>query len=210
MTTCIRVLLVDDHPLLRMGVAGYIRDAEGLELVDQLAHSGAVRNWLAAGGRADVVLLDRSLPDGDGLDLVTPIKNSGAKVIMLTIADSEAEISEAISAGVDGYVIKTSDPEQVVAAIRGVVEGQSSFPRDVMQKLARGELGTSAMGKLTGRELEIVSLVKQGMSNKVIAYKLSLSENTVRNHLRNIMEKLHLQNRVQVATLALKEERYRR
>jgi DNA-binding NarL/FixJ family response regulator len=137
------------------------------------------------------------------------VRDAGIKVIMLTIADSDEEISEAIAAGVDGYVIKSSDPEQVIAAIRSVCDGQSSFPLNVMQRMARGELSISALAALTSREMEIVEHVKEGLSNKVIAYKLKLSENTVRNHLRNIMEKLGLRNRVQVATLALKEDRKR-
>lgn len=206
----INVVLVDDHPLLRMGVSNYINQAADFRLVAQLADAGSLRDWLKSGAGADVVLLDRSLPDADGLDLVEEIKTAGLKVIMLTIADSDEEISQAISAGVDGYVIKTSEPDQVIAAIRSVCEGQGSFPLDVMQRMARGEFNQGALDGLTARELEIVEFVKQGMSNKIIAYELKLSENTVRNHLRNIMEKLKLRNRVQVATLALEQDRKRR
>jgi DNA-binding NarL/FixJ family response regulator len=90
-----------------------------------------------------------------------------------------------------------------------VCDGQSSFPLNIMQKMARGELNNSALSALTAREMEIVNHVKEGLSNKAIAYKMTLSENTVRNHLRNIMEKLGLRNRVQVATLALKEDHKR-
>jgi DNA-binding NarL/FixJ family response regulator len=205
----LNIILIDDHPLLRMGVAGYINQAEDMKLSAQLANAAELRAWLAAGNKADAALLDRSLPDADGLDLVSEIRDTGIKVIMLTIADTDEEISEAIASGVDGYVIKSSEPDQVIAAIRGVCEGQSSFPLNVMQKMARGELHSNALASLTAREMEIVDHVKEGLSNKVIAYKLSLSENTVRNHLRNIMEKLGLRNRVQVATLALKEDRKR-
>jgi len=98
----------------------------------------------------------------------------------------------------------------VLSAIRSVCAGQSSFPLNIMQSMARGEITHNALEVLTPREMEIVELVKQGLSNKIIAYNLKLSENTVRNHLRNIMEKLNLRNRVQVATLALKEDRRRR
>jgi len=205
----LNIILIDDHPLLRLGVAGYISQEEGLTMTAQLANAAELRAWLSAGNKADVALLDRSLPDADGLDLVSEVRDAGIKVIMLTIADSDEEISEAIASGVDGYVVKSSDPEQVIAAIRSVCDGQSSFPLNVMQKMARGELSSNALAALTAREMEIVEHVKEGLSNKVIAYKLSLSENTVRNHLRNIMEKLGLRNRVQVATLALKEDRKR-
>jgi DNA-binding NarL/FixJ family response regulator len=210
MSESIKVVLVDDHPLLRMGVSNYIVQAANFNLVAQFADGNSLRDWLKSGVKADVVLLDRSLPDVDGLDLVAEIKASGLKVIMLTIADSDEEISQAISAGVDGYVVKTSEPDQVIAAIRSVCEGQGSFPLDVMQRMARGEFNQSALSGLTTRELEIVEFVKKGLSNKIIAYELKLSENTVRNHLRNIMEKLKLRNRVQVATLALEQDHKRR
>lgn len=210
MSQPIKVVLVDDHPLLRMGVSNYISQAENFSLVAQFADGASLKAWLKSGNRMDVVLLDRSLPDADGLDLVDEIKACGVKVIMLTIADSDEEISEAINAGVNGYVIKTSEPDQVIAAIRNVCEGQSSFPLDVMQRMASGEFNQSALDSLTPRERQIVEFVKQGLSNKIIAYELKLSENTVRNHLRNIMEKLGLQNRVQVATLAMKADQKRR
>ena len=209
MTKPLDVILVDDHPLLRMGVAGYIGQASDMRLCAELSNAADLRAWLARGEKADVVLLDRSLPDADGLDLVSELREAGLKVIMLTIADTDEEISEAVAAGVDGYVLKSTEPAQVLAAIRNVGEGQSSFPLSIMQKMARGELQQHALSALTPRELEIVTYVKEGLSNKIIAYKLNLSENTVRNHLRNIMEKLGLRNRVQVATLALKEDRRR-
>lgn len=209
MPSPLNIVLIDDHPLLRMGVAGYIEQEPDLKLIAQLANAAELRAWLEAGNRADAALLDRSLPDADGLDLVSELRDLGIKVIMLTIADSDEEISEAISSGVDGYVVKSSEPDRVLAAIRSVCEGQSSFPLAIMQKMARGELNANALAALTPREMDIVNYVKEGLSNKVIAYKLTLSENTVRNHLRNIMEKLGLKNRVQVATLALKEDHKR-
>lgn len=206
----ISVAVVDDHPLLRMGVANSIDQTEDMRLAAQFADATSLKAWMDAGNQADVVLLDRSLPDMDALDMVSDIREKGMKVIMLTIADTEAEITEAISAGVDGYVIKSSEPEHVLSAIRSVCAGQSSFPLSIMQSMARGEIAHNALEVLTPREMEIVEFVKQGLSNKIIAYNLKLSENTVRNHLRNIMEKLGLRNRVQVATLALKEDRRRR
>ncbi|KAB2310990.1 response regulator transcription factor [Betaproteobacteria bacterium SCN2] len=210
MAELISVAVVDDHPLLRMGVANSIDQTGDLQLAGQFADAASLKAWMDAGKRADVVLLDRSLPDMDALDMVSDIREAGMKVIMLTIADTEEEISEAISAGVDGYVIKSSEPDHVLSAIRSVCAGQSSFPLNIMQSMARGEIAHNALEALTPREMEIVEFVKQGLSNKIIAYNLKLSENTVRNHLRNIMEKLGLKNRVQVATLAMKEDRRRR
>jgi DNA-binding NarL/FixJ family response regulator len=206
----ISVAVVDDHPLLRMGVANSIDQTGDMRLAAQFADAASFKAWMETGNRANVVLLDRSLPDMDALDMVSDIRDAGMKVIMLTIADTDEEISEAISAGVDGYVIKSSEPDHVLSAIRNVCAGQSSFPLSIMQSMARGEIGHNALEVLTPREMEIVEFVKQGLSNKIIAYNLKLSENTVRNHLRNIMDKLGLRNRVQVATLAMKEDRRRR
>lgn len=152
-----------------------------------------------------MALLDRGLPNGDGLSLVPELKHAGMRVVMLTIADEDHEIRDAIEQGVDGYVLKSSEPEQILQAIRTVHQGHSMLPAHIMQKLARGELAQGTFDKLSPRELEIVTYVARGMSNRAIGAALGLSENTVRNHLRSILDKLGLANRVQVATLALKE-----
>lgn len=128
------------------------------------------------------------------------------KVIMLAIADTEEDISVAISTGVDSYVIKCSEPVYLLSAILDFCADQRNLPLNIKQGMARGEIAHNTLEALTTREMEIVEFVKQGLSNKIIAYKLKLSENTVRNHIRNIMEKLSLKNRVQIATLALKED----
>ncbi len=128
------------------------------------------------------------------------------RVVILTIADTKEEISDAIS-GVESYVVENS--EQVLhalSAILGHFAWQSSSPLDIMQGIARDESPATTLEALTTRETEIVGFVKQGLSNRVIASKIKRSENTVRNHLRNIMGKLGLKNRVQLATLALKED----
>src|SRR4030065_431266 len=118
MPSPLNIILIDDHPLLRMGVAGYIQQEPDMTLIAQMANAAELRAWIAAGNRADAALLDRSLPDADGLDLVSDLRDLGIKVIMLTIADSDEEISEAISSGVDGYVIKSRGADQGLARRR--------------------------------------------------------------------------------------------
>jgi DNA-binding NarL/FixJ family response regulator/protein-disulfide isomerase len=199
----IRVILVDDHPLFRKGLEHLVANEPGLALVGQFASVEETRAWLKAGGTADVALLDRRLPGEDGLSLVPDLKQANIRVVMLTIADAEYEIRDAIERGVDGYILKSSEPEQILQAIRSVHAGNSMLPAEIMQKMARGELAGSPFDKLSPRELEIVAHVARGMSNRAIGQALNLSENTVRNHLRNILDKLKLANRVQVATLAL-------
>lgn len=204
----ISILLIDDHPLTRLGIARTLEKTEGMLISAQCVDIRTAREWLAvAGNQADIALLDRILPDGDGLSLVLELKKRGIRTLMLTMAGEDFEISEAIEAGVDGYILKSADPEQLINAIQSVVQGNSMFPTHIMQKLARGELKQDMFSKLSHREREIVELVAQGLSNKAISSRLDLSENTVRNHLSNIMEKLGMQNRVQVATSALKHTR---
>lgn len=126
------------------------------------------------------------------------------KAIKLTIADIEEDFSGAVSAGIDSYVIRCDEPTHLLSAILAFC-ADHSFMSGIKQGAAR-EDAVNALETLTVREMEIAEYVKQGLSNKIIAYKLKLSENTVRNHIRNIMEKLGLKNRVQLATLALKED----
>ena len=198
----IHVLLVDDHPLLRLGVRRSLESEESLRVVGECADLASVRAWLSGGGKAEVAILDRSLPDGDGLEIVPQLKIAGMKVIVLTVEDADAEIRAAIEAGVDGYLLKSSDTEQITHALGMVVQDVGAFPPHVVQKLTRGS-SEDPLGRLSVRELEIAEYVAQGYSNKVIGAKLKLSDNTVRNHLANVMQKLNFHNRVQVATLVL-------
>ncbi|MES2365706.1 MAG: response regulator transcription factor [Pseudomonadota bacterium] len=204
----ISILLIDDHPLTRLGIARTLENTPGMQVNAQCPDIKSTREWLASvSSQADIALLDRILPDGDGLSLVQELKKRGIRTVMLTMAGEDFEISEAIEAGVDGYILKSADPEQLINAIQSVAQGNSMFPSHIMQKLARGELKQDVFSKLSQREREIVELVAQGLSNKAISSRLDLSENTVRNHLSNIMDKLGMQNRVQVATSALKHGR---
>jgi DNA-binding NarL/FixJ family response regulator len=198
----IRVLLVDDHPLLRLGVRRSLENEESFVVAGECADLAEVRAWLASNEKAEVVILDRSLPDGDGLELVPQLKQAGMKVIVLTVEDEDAEIRAAIEAGVDGYLLKSADTEQITHAIGMVLQDAGAFPPSVVQKLTRSS-GDNPLSRLSVREMEIAEYVAQGYSNKVIGAKLNLSDNTVRNHLANIMQKLNFHNRVQVATLVL-------
>ncbi|TCV82215.1 response regulator transcription factor [Sulfurirhabdus autotrophica] len=199
----IEVILVDDHPMFRKGLMHLLVDSPAVKVIGEFPDITTTREWIAQGGKADVALLDRTLREEDGLDLVPLLKQHNIKIIMLTIADADYEIRDAIEAGVDGYLLKTSEPEQILQVITGVHQGSSMFPSHVMQKMAKGELLHGIFDKLSQRELEIVTYVARGLSNRAIGDSLGLSENTVRNHLRSILEKLNLANRVQVATLAL-------
>lgn len=203
----ISIILVDDHPLTRLGTARLLEHTEGMYIAQQCTDLATVRAWLKSGGRADIALLDRGLPDGDGLNLISDFKRANIRVIMFTSADSDDDIAQAITHGTEGYLLKTTEPDQLIHAIHSVAQGNSMLPTHIMQKLARGELLQDVLGKLSNREREIVDLIALGLPNKTISTRLNLSENTVRNHLSNIMQKLGMKNRVQVATLALRNEK---
>lgn len=198
----INVLIIDDHPLLRLGVRQALESQDGFKVVGECADIRCVQTWLESSQHADVALLDRSLPDGDGLSLVAPLKQAGMKVIVLTVEDADEEIRAAIDTGVDGYLLKSSDMDQILHAIGIVLQDAGAFPPQILQKISRGD-SPDPLAKLSQREMEIAEYVAQGHSNKVIGAKLNLSDNTVRNHLANIMQKLGFHNRVQVATLVL-------
>jgi DNA-binding NarL/FixJ family response regulator len=199
----IRVLIIDDHPLIRLGVRRALESTPDLAVAGECADLAASRAWLADGGKADVAILDRSLPDGDGLALMPALKSVGMKVIVLTVEDGDEEIRAAIESGVDGYLLKSSDTDQISHAIGVVLQDAGAFPPHVLQKLYRNPPQEDPLTRLSARELEIAEHVAEGHSNKVIGAKLNLSDNTVRNHLASIMQKLNFHNRVQVATLVL-------
>jgi DNA-binding NarL/FixJ family response regulator len=201
----VSVILVDDHPLFRKGLLHLLENRTDVSVAAQFANAGSVREWLAQGGHADVALLDRSLGEENGLDLVPDLQRQRIKIIMLTMAEEDHEVRDAMEKGVDGYLLKSSEPDQIIQSIIAVTQGNSIFPAHVLQKIARGELMPSAASKLSPRELEIVAYVARGLSNRGIGESLGLSENTVRNHLRSILEKLGFDNRVQVATFALEQ-----
>ncbi len=198
----IRILLVDDHPLLRLGVRRSLENETGFSISGECADLASARAWLNEGGKADVAILDRSLPDGDGLDIAPLLKAAGMKVIILTVEDGDDEIRAAVDAGVDGYLLKSADSDQISQAIGMVLQDAGAFPPQIVQKLTHAS-AEDPLAKLSAREMEIAEYVAQGLSNKVIGGRLNLSDNTVRNHLANIMQKLGYHNRVQVATLIL-------
>lgn len=164
----ISLILVDDHPLFRKGLLHLLENHTEITVSAQFADATSVREWLNGGGRARIALLDRTLGEEDGLSLVPSLRQQGIKTIMLTMAEEDYEIRDAMEKGVDGYLLKSSDPDQIIQTIIAVSQGNSVFPSHILQKMARGELGPSRASKLSNRELEIVSYVAQGLSNRAI------------------------------------------
>ncbi len=210
----IRVLLADDHSLFRRGVAAALADQPDIQVVGE-AIDGLQAVVKAQELFPDLVLMDISMPGMDGLEATRRITVDlpHVKIVILTIAEEDENLFEAIKAGAQGYLLKNVEPRALVQTLRAVFRGEASMPRRMAAKIlaefARQAQMSQATARpetcLTGREREVLGLVAGGATNKEIATRLGISPSTVKNHLRNILEKLHLENRVQAAAFALRE-----
>jgi DNA-binding NarL/FixJ family response regulator len=185
----------------------------GLEVVGE-AGDGIEGTALAETAAPDVVLLDVRMPKRSGIEACLAIKQAvpSAKIIMLTVSDEEADLYEAVKSGASGYLLKDSSIEEVAQAIRVVADGQSLISPsmaikliDEFKQMSRPERETGPALRLTERELDVLRLVAQGHSNKEIAARLFISENTVKNHVRNMLEKLQLHSRMEAVMYAVRE-----
>jgi DNA-binding NarL/FixJ family response regulator len=197
----IRVLSVDDHPLLNEGIAAIINNQRDMRLVCQ-ASSGhdAIQQYRVH--RPDVTLMDLRLPDMNGIDTMVAIRGEfpEARVIMLTTFEGDVDIQRALEAGARGYVLKSMPPQELVGVIRQVHAGKKRIPSEVAARLA-DHLGEE---DLTGREIEVLRKVAQGNRNRDIAEQLFIAEETVKVHIKHIMDKLGARDRTQAVAIALR------
>lgn len=229
----IRVLLVDDHALFRRGVRTLLSSEEGLEVVGE-ASDGEEAVTEAERTMPDVILMDVNMPKGGGLAATRRIKEllPYTSIVMLTVSDYEQDLFDAIKAGAQGYLLKNVEPAELVQAVRKAHRGEATLPgllaAKILQEFARQEPqgahgpaesastpgpGTAAPRPSHGpapdllgeREREVLAEIAAGRTNREIAGRLFISENTVRNHVKNILAKLHLANRTQAAAYAIRE-----
>jgi len=215
-TDAIRVLIVDDHALFRRGLEMVLAQESDLELVGE-AGDGTEAVHKAADLLPDVVLLDVRMPTSGGIEACSAIKEvaPSAKIVMLTTSDDEADLYDAIKAGANGYLLKEISIDEVATGIRAVHEGHSLISPSMASKLLTefasmvrksDERQQVPVPRLTERELQVLKLVARGLNNREIARQLYISENTVKNHVRNILEKLQLHSRMEAVFYAVREK----
>jgi DNA-binding NarL/FixJ family response regulator len=210
----IRVLIVDDHALFRRGLDMTLQQEPDINVVGEASDGGeAVRQAVEL--LPDVILLDLRMPRRDGIEACTTIHSEvpSAKLVILTTSDEEADLFDAVKAGASGYLVKTIPVDDIATAVRDVHGGKSLIPPSMASKLLN-EFATIArradesrqlpVPRLTEREMQVLKLVARGMSNRDIAMRLTISENTVKNHVRNILDKLQLHSRMQAAMYAVR------
>ncbi len=197
----IRVLVVDDHPVVRQGLIGMLEEAPDIVIVGQ-GRNGHEAVAVFQQHQPDVTLMDLRMPEMGGVQAITVICNEfpNAQIIVLTTYDSDEEIYRGLRAGAKGYLLKDSEPEELMAAIRTVIRGQQYIPPNVAAKLVQ----RMTAPELSDRELEVLQLVGQGMSNQEISMTLKISESTVKTHINRILSKLDVKDRTQAAIVALK------
>lgn len=208
----IKVLVVDDHGIVRRGTCALLREEDDFEVVGE-ASDGLEAIAQAESLQPDVILMDLMMPNMDGVEAIKHITTDHPtiRILALTSFATDDKVFPAIKAGALGYLLKDAEPPELIAAIRQVHRGEPSLhpsiARKVLQELSRPLQPGAPDGPdpLTERELEVLGLVAQGMSNQQIADELIVSEVTVRTHVSNILGKLHLANRVQATLYALRE-----
>jgi two-component system, NarL family, response regulator len=196
----IRILIVDDHPVVRAGLTSMLGAQPGLEVVGS-ASSGEEALAMLQSHTPDLLLLDLRMPGMSGIDTLLEMKRLGgsARVIVLTSYETDEDIYRAVQAGTGGYLLKDTSRQEMVEAIRLVHAGKRYIPRHIASRLAERMMRSN----LTTRELEILKMVARGLTNKQIGKALEISGNTVRNHVNSIIEKLEVSDRTEAATTAI-------
>jgi len=208
----VRVLLIDDHALVRKGIEGLLR-SRGVEVIASVG-SGEEGVRRALELIPDIVLLDVKMPGTSGIETLKSLRahGVGAPVLMLTMSSEDADLSAALRAGAQGYLLKDMEPEELVPALGSALRGENVVAKELLGALARivrGNAGAEAspqsasFGELTRREMEILEHVAKGLSNKVIANTLNITDGTVKLHVKAILRKLGVDSRVKAAVIAV-------
>ncbi len=196
----IRILVADDHFIVRIGLVALVNTEPDMEVVAEAA-DGAQAVELFARFKPDLVLMDLRMPLKNGIEAATEIRSQSpaARVLMLTTFDGDEDIHRALQAGAQGYVLKSSTGGELIPALRAVASGQKWIPRDVANRLAFRKM----FEDLTPREVQVLQHLAKGLANKEIANVLNISEHTAKDHLKNILGKLQVMDRTEAVTAAI-------
>lgn len=199
------ILMVDDHPLLRKGLKQLIEMEQGVVVIGE-ASSGQEAIQLAVELEPDLITLDLNMQGMDGLETLKHLREKGidSRIIMLTVSDNDEDVVEAIRSGADGYLLKDMDPDDLIIKLKEAALGKMVMSAKLTEILATAlrkpeRAGSRALASLTSRELEILKLIAKGMSNKLIARELDISDGTVKVHVKHFLKKLNLRSRVEAA-----------
>lgn len=207
-----RVLIIDDHALFRVGLQGLL-EQRNIEVVG-VAADGAEGIELAGELKPDIILLDLRMPDMGGLEVLPVLreKHPSIPVVMLTTSNEEADLIKSLRMGAQGYLLKDMEPDELVGALRDIEKGKNVVAQDLTDALARMVQGDAAIedndgpfSTLTPREHEILCLLAEGQSNKLIARNLGISDGTVKLHVKAILRKLGIHSRVEAAVIAVEQ-----
>ncbi len=198
--TPIRILIVDDHPVVLAGLSSMLGTQSGMEVAGS-ACGGEEAVEMLRFTPADLLLLDLRMPGMNGIDTLHALKRAkiNIRVIILTSFETDEDIYRAVQAGAQGYLLKDAPQSDMIDAIRAVHAGKRYFPRHIAARLAERMMRTN----LTARELEVLKMLAKGLTNKQIGRALDISDNTVRNHVNSIIEKLEVSDRTEAATTAI-------
>jgi len=210
----IKLLIADDHPFFRQGISLFLDDTSEIEIKAEADNGLMALDKLKEDNDFDVILMDLQMPEMDGIEATAQIKSDypSIKVLILTSFNSWNKVYEALKAGADGYIMKDSKPDELVAAIKAVNTGGVYYGAEVAEQLLKRVNQTSSEAEneeliepLTDRELEVLALLGRGLSNQEIADELVVSIKTVKTHVSNILAKLEVDSRTQAAVFAIRK-----
>jgi two-component system, NarL family, response regulator len=198
----VRILIVDDHPVVRAGLASMLGTQESLDVVGA-AWNGQEAFALIERHRPEVMLLDLRMPGMNGIEVLQALRSypDPPRVLVLTNFETDEDVYRAVRAGAQGYLLKSTTQQEMVEAIKTVASGHSHFPPHIASRLAH----RMSRSNLTAREREILEMMSKGLTNKQIGTALEISANTARNHVNNIIEKLEVADRTEAVTTAIQQ-----
>lgn len=211
MTDAATLMIVDDHPLLRKGLRQLIELEDDLELVAEASNGQDAIN-IVSENEPDLIVLDLNMQGMDGIETLKAMREKGvaSRIVMLTVSDHDEDVVAAITNGADGFLLKDMEPEEIIAKIKQAALGKMVISDRLAEVLASAlrrpeKKVNNALDSLTARELEILKLISKGLSNKLIARELDISDGTVKVHVKHLLKKMNLRSRVEAAVWVVNE-----